>query len=76
MSLPQTHTKLKSFLTNNERKTFMQAVTRLIERGKFSKNSSLARTAAMASSSFAYIEPSFMLPLSISQFQTALDSVS
>jgi proteasome activator subunit 4 len=75
-SLPEIHSKMQFHLMNNERKTFVEAVTRLIERGKFSKNSSLARTAAMVSSSLAYIEPSLMLSSSISQFQTALDSVS
>ena len=76
MNFPETHAKMQFYLTNNERKRFIGAVTRLVERGKFSKNSSLARTAAMVSSSLAYIEPSLMLPSCISQFQTALDSVS
>lgn len=64
------------FLSSEEREAFVRVVMRLIERGQFSKNASLARTAAMASSGLAYVEPLLVLPLSISRFQTALDTIT
>lgn len=75
-ALPETHGELVYFLTRKERKTFVETAMRLIERGQFSKNASLARTAAMTSSALAYIEPSLMLSLSIARFHTALDSIT
>ncbi|KAI5058974.1 hypothetical protein GOP47_0025293 [Adiantum capillus-veneris] len=64
------------FLTREEIKEFVAIIVKLIERGQYSKSSSLAYTAAKASSALAYIEPALVLPLSIKCFHTALRSIT
>jgi hypothetical protein len=59
-----------------QRVAFVKAVLRLSERGKYSKNPSLASTAASCASTLAFVEPDLVLPLVVSQFHTAMDTVS
>ncbi|KAH7293640.1 hypothetical protein KP509_28G034600 [Ceratopteris richardii] len=64
------------FLTEEERKRFVEIILRLIKRGQYSKSSSLAYTSAKALSELAYFEPILVLPTSIRCFYTALSSVT
>jgi len=59
-----------------ERATFVKAMLRLIDRGQYSKNPALASTAANAASSLAFVEPYLVLPLLVSRFYSAMDTVS
>lgn len=54
----------------------MKAMLRLIDRGQYSKNSALASTAASAASRLAFVEPYLVLPLLVSRFYAAMDTVS
>eukprot|EP00250_Pteridium_aquilinum_P007746 c17405_g1_i1 orf=311-5854(-) len=74
--LRETPSEHAYLLTSKERRSFVEIIMRLIERGQFSKSSSLANTAAKAASALAYIEPALVLPLSITSFHTALDSIT
>lgn len=51
-------------------------VLKLIDRGQYSKNESLADTVAVATSILAYVEPSLVLPFIASRFHLALETVS
>lgn len=66
----------KDFLGPAERAAFVTTVMKLIDRGQYSKNGSLAWTAASAASRLSYIEPSIVLPMVVSRFQTALETVT
>ncbi|KAH7373268.1 hypothetical protein KP509_17G047600 [Ceratopteris richardii] len=66
----------EDFLGQTERTAFVRTVMKLIERGQYSKNNSLAWTAASAASRLAYVEPSLVLPMVVSRFQTALETVT
>lgn len=59
-----------------ERAAFVRTLMRLIERGQYSKNSSLASTVGSSACLLAFVEPTLMLPYIVSTFDTALDSVS
>lgn len=50
-------------------------VLKLIDRGQYSKNESLADTVAAATSILAYVEPSLVLPFVASRFHLALETV-
>jgi len=63
-------------ISKMQRVAFVKAVLRLSERGKYSKNQSLASTAASCASTLAFVEPDLVLPLVVSQFHTAMDTVS
>lgn len=67
---------LTAFLGVEERVAFVKCMLKLIERGQYSKNGQLARTAADAATNLAYVEPSLVLPLVISGFQTAMDTIT
>lgn len=54
----------------------MKAMLRLIDRGQYSKTPALANTAANAASALAFVEPYAVLPLLVSRFYTAMDTVS
>ncbi|KAI5078578.1 hypothetical protein GOP47_0006249 [Adiantum capillus-veneris] len=66
----------EDFLGPAERAAFVMTVMKLIDRGQYSKNSALAWTAASAASRLAYVEPSLVLPMVVSRFQTALETVT
>ena len=59
-----------------ERGAFVRTLMRLIERGQYSKNGSLATTVGDCACMLAFVEPSVMLPHIVTGFDTALDSVS
>ena len=71
-SLEKTHVALGPA----ERAAFVKTLMRLIERGQYSKNSSLTSTVGSSACLLAFVEPSLMLPYIVSTFDTALDSVS
>lgn len=54
----------------------MKAMLRLIDRGQYSKTPALASTAASAASALAFLDPYAVLPLLVSRFYTAMDTVS
>lgn len=64
------------FLGSTQREAFVKSVMKLIDRGQYSKNSALAWTAASAASRLSYVEPSIVLPLVISRFHTALETIT
>eukprot|EP01018_Ginkgo_biloba_P025865 Gb_28180 [translate_table: standard] len=64
------------FLGSSERAAFVKVVLKLIERGQYSKNEALAGTAAAAASVLSYVEPSLVLPLIVSRFHIALDTIT
>lgn len=49
---------------------------RLIDRGQYSKTPALAATSASAASALAFVEPHAVLPLLVSRFYSAMDTVS
>lgn len=59
-----------------ERSAFVKTLMRLIARGEYSKNGSLAFTVGHAAWLLAYVEPSLLLPYIVSTFDAALDSVT
>jgi proteasome activator subunit 4 len=65
----------EDFLGKPERAAFVSTVMKLIDRGQYSKNGTLAWTAASSASRLAYIEPSIVLPMVVNRFQMALDTV-
>eukprot|EP00250_Pteridium_aquilinum_P022210 c25325_g1_i2 orf=249-5699(+) len=66
----------KDFLGQVERAAFVTTIMKLIDRGQYSKNGALAWTAASAASRLSYVEPSLVLPMVVSRFQTALETVT
>ncbi|PIA58294.1 hypothetical protein AQUCO_00500316v1 [Aquilegia coerulea] len=69
-----THAEL--FLDKAQRTSFVEVVLKLINRGQYSKNESLAETVASATSILAYIEPSLVLPFLASRFHMALETMT
>ncbi|XP_074569693.1 proteasome activator subunit 4 [Curcuma longa] len=59
-----------------ERALFVEVMLKLIDRGQYSKNESLAETVAGATSVLSYVEPSLVLPFVASRFQMALESLT
>nr|PNR33085.1 hypothetical protein PHYPA_025028 [Physcomitrium patens] len=59
-----------------ERSTFVKAMLRLIDRGQYSKTPALASTAASTASTLAFIEPYAVLPLIVSRFYSAMDTIT
>lgn len=68
--------KVELFLGERERAAFVEVLLKLIDRGQYSKNESLADTVAAATSILAYVEPSLVLPFVASRFHLALETVS
>ncbi|KAJ6818123.1 proteasome activator subunit 4 [Iris pallida] len=64
------------FLGKSERASFVKVVLKLIDRGQYSKNESLAETVAVATSVLSYMEPSLVLPFVASRFQLALETLT
>uniref|UniRef100_A0A0D6R2L6 Proteasome activator subunit 4 n=1 Tax=Araucaria cunninghamii TaxID=56994 RepID=A0A0D6R2L6_ARACU len=67
---------VQNSLGRSERAAFVRVVLKLIERGQYSKNESLAATAASAASKLSYVEPSLVLPFVVSRFHIALDTIT
>lgn len=63
-------------LGKSERTSFVKVVLKLIDRGQYSKNESLAETVAVATSLLSYVEPYLVLPFIASRFQLASETVS
>ncbi|BBN03450.1 proteasome activator subunit 4 [Marchantia polymorpha subsp. ruderalis] len=64
------------FLGPEERVAFVKVVMRLVERGQYSKNVSLAACAANVAARLTYLEPYVVLPLIVSCFQMAMDTIT
>lgn len=64
------------FLGKLERTLFVKVVLKLIDRGQYSKNDSLAETVAVATSVLSYVEPSLLLPFITSRFHMALETTT
>jgi proteasome activator subunit 4 len=66
----------KEQLGEKERSLFVKAMLRLIDRGQYSKTPALASTAASAASALAFVEPYAVLPLLVSRFFSAMDTIT
>lgn len=55
---------------------FAADVSRLVARAQFSKRSDLSRNAVAAAAGFAYLAPKRILPLVVSRFEQALESLT
>ncbi|KAL5729683.1 hypothetical protein ACHQM5_002598 [Ranunculus cassubicifolius] len=68
--------RAEQFLGKLERTSFVEVVLKLINRGQYSKNQSLAETVAAATSILSYVEPSLVLPFIASRFHMALETMT
>ncbi|KAK9152276.1 hypothetical protein Syun_010585 [Stephania yunnanensis] len=66
----------KIFLRKSEIVSFVKVVLKLIDRGQYSKNDSLAETVAAATSILSYVEPLVVLPFIASRFHVALETMT
>ncbi|XP_043688244.1 proteasome activator subunit 4 [Telopea speciosissima] len=64
------------YLGSSERASFVKVLLKLIDRGQYSKNESLAETVAAATSVLSYVEPSLVLPFIASRFHMALETMT
>ncbi|KAF8409810.1 hypothetical protein HHK36_005889 [Tetracentron sinense] len=64
------------YLGRSERTSFVKVVLKLIDRGQYSKNESLAETVAAATAILSYVEPSLVLPFIASRFHMALETMT
>jgi proteasome activator subunit 4 len=62
-------------LGKEERVSFIKVVLKLLDRGQYSKDDSLAETVSIATSILSYVEPSMVLPFLATNFQLALETV-
>ena len=62
-------------LGKEERAVFIKVVLKLLDRGQYSKDDSLAETVSIATSVLSYVEPSLVLPFVATNFQLALETV-
>jgi hypothetical protein len=62
-------------LGKEERAVFIKVVLKLLDRGQYSKDDSLAETVSIATSILSYVEPSLVLPFVATNFQLALETV-
>ncbi|KAJ8640128.1 hypothetical protein MRB53_016822 [Persea americana] len=70
------YVKVELCLGERERAAFVKVVLKLIDRGQYSKNESLADTVAAATSILAYVEPSLVLPFVAYRFHLALETMT
>lgn len=63
------------FLGRLERKSFVNVLLKLIDRGQYSKNEHLSETVAAATSILSFVEPTLVLPFVASRFRLALETV-
>jgi proteasome activator subunit 4 len=69
--------KNKQFcLGKEERAVFINVVLKLLDRGQYSKDDSLAETVSIATSVLSYVEPSLVLPFVATNFQLALETTT
>lgn len=73
---PDQNKEADIFLRKTERALFVKVLLKLIDRGQYSKNESLAETVAVATSVLSYVEPSLVLPFVASRFQLALETLT
>ncbi|XP_015881496.3 proteasome activator subunit 4 isoform X1 [Ziziphus jujuba] len=64
------------FLGRSERKSFVNVLLKLIDRGQYSKNEHLSETVAAATSILSYVEPTLVLPFVASRFHMALETMT
>uniref|UniRef100_M8CC88 Proteasome activator complex subunit 4 n=1 Tax=Aegilops tauschii TaxID=37682 RepID=M8CC88_AEGTA len=63
-------------LGKEERAVFIKVVLKLLDRGQYSKDDSLAETVSIATSILSYVEPSLVLPFVATNFQLALETTT
>ncbi|XP_062228827.1 proteasome activator subunit 4 [Phragmites australis] len=63
-------------LGKEERAAFIKVILKLLDRGQYSKNDSLAETVSIAASILSYVEPSLVLPFVATNFQLALETTT
>jgi len=63
-------------LGKEERVIFIKVILKLLDRGQYSKDNSLAETVSIATSILSYVEPTLVLPFVATNFQLALETVS
>uniref|UniRef100_A0A0E0LAS8 Proteasome activator subunit 4 n=1 Tax=Oryza punctata TaxID=4537 RepID=A0A0E0LAS8_ORYPU len=63
-------------LGKEERCAFVKVVLKLLDRGQYSKDDSLADTVSIATSILSYVEPSLVLPFVATNFQLALETTT
>lgn len=63
-------------LGKEERAVFVKVILKLLDRGQYSKDNSLAETVSVATSILSYVEPTLILPFVATNFQIALETVS
>ena len=63
-------------LGKEERVIFIKVILKLLDRGHYSKDNSLAETVSIATSILSYVEPTLVLPFVATNFQLALETVS
>ena len=63
-------------LGKEERVIFIKVILKLLDRGQYSKDNSLAETVSIATSILSYVEPTIVLPFVATNFQLALETVS
>ncbi|GJN28950.1 hypothetical protein PR202_gb17128 [Eleusine coracana subsp. coracana] len=64
------------YLGKEERAAFVKAILKLLDRGQYSKNDSLAETVSIATSILSYVEPALVLPFVATNFQLALETTT
>ncbi|KQK18511.1 hypothetical protein BRADI_1g42980v3 [Brachypodium distachyon] len=69
--------KIEQFcLGKEERAIFVRVLLKLLDRGQYSKDDSLAETVSIATSILTYVEPSLVLPFVAKNFQLALETTT
>uniref|UniRef100_A0A0D9WPL0 Proteasome activator subunit 4 n=1 Tax=Leersia perrieri TaxID=77586 RepID=A0A0D9WPL0_9ORYZ len=63
-------------LGKEERAAFVKVVLKLLARGQYSKDDSLAETVSIATSILSYVEPSLVIPFVAINFQLALETTT
>ncbi|CAL5038172.1 unnamed protein product [Urochloa decumbens] len=63
-------------LGKEERVVFIKVILKLLDRGQYSKDNSLAETVSIATSILSYVEPTLVLPFVATNFQLALETTT
>ncbi|TKW21097.1 hypothetical protein SEVIR_4G185100v4 [Setaria viridis] len=66
----------QTYLGKEERVVFIKAILKLLDRGQYSKDNSLAETVSIAISILSYVEPTLVLPFVATNFQLALETTT
>ncbi|TVU11540.1 hypothetical protein EJB05_45133 [Eragrostis curvula] len=64
------------YLGKEERAAFVKVILKLLDRGQYSKDDSLAETVSIATSILSYVEPALVLPFVATNFQLALETTT